>query len=133
MGETPPRTLVCHVADRVEGAVYIGRAVPSHNLQRSIFANPFKISPDPRYRCTRAQAVDKYQARIEHDILEGRPSKILANLPSLRGKYLACWCRHLEEQPSPENRCHADVLIHFLETYSDEELEQLGAGSHDLV
>ncbi len=29
---------------------------------------------------------------------------ILANLPSLRGKNLACWCKH--GQP-----CHADVLL----------------------
>ncbi len=36
--------------------------------------------------------------------LKARRDRILTNLPSMRGKNLACWCK--QSQP-----CHADVLL----------------------
>jgi hypothetical protein len=38
------------------------------------------------------------------DQYRDRRAAILAGLPELRGKNLACWCR-------PDRPCHADVLL----------------------
>lgn len=55
--------------------------------------------------------------------------EMLRRLPGLSGKLLACWCRHDGVPPrngitdaGPDNRCHGDVLVHALRTYTDEEL-----------
>lgn len=56
------------------------------------WGNPFRIGRDG----TREEVVAKYEAW-----LATRPD-LLADLPSLRGKRLACWCA-----PLP---CHGDVL-----------------------
>lgn len=91
------RTRVVHVKDRVPGAVYIGRAIPRFRLAGSPFANPFKIDKDG----TRAEVIEKYRQWIQ-----AQPD-LLARLPELRYKPLACWCRPLA--------CHGDVLIELLE------------------
>lgn len=41
---------------------------------------------------------------------EARRQTILARLPDLRGKNLACWCRLKDEKGKPVP-CHADVLL----------------------
>ena len=71
--------------DDCRGAVYVGR--PSR------WGNPFRIGRDG----SRAEAIAKYEAWV----LER--SDLLAALPTLRGRDLACWCA-----PLP---CHADVLL----------------------
>ncbi len=38
----------------------------------------------------------------------GRRAKLLARLPELRGKHLACWC------PLEASACHADVLLELI-------------------
>lgn len=93
-GET---TRVVHVKDKVPGAVYIGRAMPRQGLKASPLANPYHIGKDG----TREEVIAKYRAW-----LLAQPD-LLARLPELRGKALACWCH-------PE-RCHGDVLITLLE------------------
>lgn len=65
--------------------VYIGRP--------SKWGNPFEIGKHG----TREEVIEKYRR-----YLESRPS-LLAALPDLRGKVLACWCA-----PLP---CHGDVLL----------------------
>ncbi|HEX9813282.1 MAG TPA: DUF4326 domain-containing protein [Burkholderiales bacterium] len=50
---------------------------------------------------TPALAVERYRQWARN---WRHPSKLLARLPELRGKNLACWCRL--DQP-----CHADVLL----------------------
>lgn len=67
------------------GTIRIGR--PSR------WGNPFKIGRDG----TREEVVAKYE-----QYLLGRPD-LLARLPDLRGKDLACWCHPLA--------CHGDVLL----------------------
>jgi len=64
--------------------VYIGRP--------SIWGNPFEIDKDG----TRGEVIDKYR-----DWLLGQP-ELLAQLASLRGKTLGCWCAPLA--------CHGHVL-----------------------
>jgi len=81
-----PITRVVH-CKRSAHDVYIGR--PSQ------WGNPFQIGRDG----DRAQVIAKYEAW-----LLTQPS-LLAQLPSLRGKTLACWC-------SPQ-ACHGDVLARY--------------------
>ena len=64
--------------------IFIGRP--------SKWGNPFKIGRDG----TREEVIEKYRAWILT-----RPD-LLAEIPTLRGKKLACYC-------SPA-RCHGDVL-----------------------
>lgn len=68
-----------------EHDVYVGRP--------SKWGNPFHVGKDG----TREQVIARYRT-----YLEGQPG-LLAQLPKLRGKVLACWCA-----PLP---CHADVLL----------------------
>lgn len=71
--------------------VYIGRG------RGSIWGNPFVIGKDG----TRDEVIEKYRQYIL-----GKP-ELLAQLETLRGKTLACWC-------APQ-RCHGDVLVELLE------------------
>jgi hypothetical protein len=76
--------------------VYIGRRArrtrTGSMLEASVWANPFVIGIDG----TRAEVVEKFRSRL----LES--PDLLAQLPTLQGKRLACWCA-----PEP---CHGDVL-----------------------
>jgi len=65
--------------------VYIGR--------RSKWGNPFIMGPDG----TRAEVIAKFEEWIMEQ------PELLADLPSLRGKRLGCFCAPLE--------CHGDVLV----------------------
>jgi hypothetical protein len=80
----------------------------------SNFGNPFTVAAareigfnDPHYA-----AVLAFRAWLDgfpwacgcDEDHEARRQTILARLPELRGKNLACWCRN--DQP-----CHADVLL----------------------
>jgi len=110
-------TRVVHVNDNVPGAIYIGRAVPRRGIKTSKWANPFRISAD----MTRYEAIECYDA----EITAGSRAGLLADLPELRGKALACWCRHDGEERTVANACHGDVLVEILETYTDDELQEL--------
>jgi hypothetical protein len=82
----------------------------------TLFGNPFSIK---EYGHDRAVAL--HRAWIEgrlHDpsmpaktrrLLERRREEVLAALPSLKGKNLACWCP-LPERGQPDN-CHAAALL----------------------
>lgn len=76
-------TLVVHKRERHD--VYVGRP--------SKWGNPFRIGPN----FSRKEAI----ARYRYWLMNERPD-LMAALPELRGKVLACWC-----EPMP---CHADVL-----------------------
>lgn len=76
--------------------VYIGRP--------SIWGNPFTIGQDG----SRLEVIQKYRKWILTQ------TELLAKLPELRNKVLACWC-------SPE-ACHGDVLkelIDEMDNYSE--------------
>lgn len=76
-------TTVVH-CKRAPYDVYIGRPSP--------WGNPFVIGRDG----SREQVVEQYEIW-----LRGQPD-LMASLPDLKGKVLACWCHPLA--------CHGDVL-----------------------
>jgi hypothetical protein len=79
------------------GEVYIGRRAVHGRLPESKWANPFKMGRDG----TREEVVVKYEAW-----LRAQP-ELIAALPELRGKDLACWCAPLA--------CHGDVILRLVE------------------
>lgn len=116
------QTRVVHVRDHVPGAISIGRANRRSNLPASPFANPFVIG---RIWGDRAQVVESYRQHL----LTGAGRPLLAELPALRGKPLACWCRHEGEVRTPRTVCHGDVLVSLVNAYTDDELRAMGAPS----
>ncbi|MEU0408509.1 DUF4326 domain-containing protein [Streptomyces griseorubiginosus] len=87
--------------------VYVGRrwTMGGWDLPRHPLYNPFAYDTATRRRDgTRAEVMAKYRAYL----LE-RPD-LLALLPGLRGRALACWCA-----PEP---CHADVLAELADQLS---------------
>lgn len=117
-------TRVVHVNDRVEGAIYIGRANGRRRLARSPWANPWAIRGDPRIPERRDYVIDLYRVGLTTG---GRAQ--LADLPLLRGKALSCWCRHDGEPRTAATACHGDVLVELLERYTDDELRAMGGAS----
>ena len=55
---------------------------------------------------------DWIEGRRRPEHLEAQRSVLLARLPELRGKDLACWC-------PPHRHCHADVLLDLANRPSD--------------
>lgn len=108
-------TRVVHVRDQVKGAVYVGRRQHWLGLAQSPFANPFPIATGQ----PRAPVIARCRAR-----LLAEPS-LLRRLPELRGRPLACWCRHDGEPRTEANACHGDVLVELLETHTDDELRAM--------
>ena len=87
--------------------VYVGRrwTMGGWDLPRHPLYNPFAYNTATRKRDgTRAEVMARYRAYL----LE-RP-ELLALVPALRGRALACWC-------APE-LCHAEVLAELAETLS---------------
>jgi hypothetical protein len=120
----PTSGRVVHVNDNVPGAVYIGRAAPRRRLKASKFANPYKVED-----WGRSEAIANYRSRSGLFLQPGWIEDLIA----LRGKPLACWCRHDGEPKTAANACHGDVLLELLEKYSDDELRAMardkGTGS----
>ena len=79
--------------------VYTGRQNPRYRLGRSKWANPFKIGPDG----SREEVMAKYRAWIQEQ------PELLAALPELAGKRLACWCRP-PEGFNGRVLCHGQIL-----------------------
>lgn len=135
MSTTQTRTRVIHVHDMPNhpDAVYIGRAMPGKGLKASKWANRYKIGAPAAHwgqkdPITREGALFGYSTDIWH----GPNRHMLADLPELRDKPLACWCRHDSVPmtngstlPGPDNRCHGDLLVHWLDTFTDEELREM--------
>ena len=78
-----------------DNEVYIGHRCTrgGWDLPESRWANPFRVRRDG----TREQVIAKYAAWLVDQ------PELMAALPELRGKDLACWCA-----PAP---CHGDVLL----------------------
>lgn len=111
-----PGVLVSHVKEQLPAAVYVGRAVPRSGLTASPFANPTRIGGS----VDRASAIRRYH----HHMLD-RPD-LVARLPELRGKTIACWCRRSDEPRTVDTVCHADVLDLWLRYFADGTLRWLG-------
>lgn len=77
--------------------------------RRSIFGNPFKITPT----CTRKDSIRKYKGRFDRLIANDPHFKQAVEL--LKGHTLGCWC-----VPLP---CHGDVIIEYLNGLETEGLE----------
>jgi Domain of unknown function (DUF4326) len=92
-----PHPLVVNLRTTHRWDIYIGRASPRRRLKASIWANPFRIGPDG----TRAAVIAQYEAWLLTQ------PHLLAQLPSLYGKVLSCWCA-----PKP---CHGEVLAKLAE------------------
>jgi hypothetical protein len=118
------QTRVVHVEDNIPGAVYIGRPNPRHGLKGSKWANPYKIG-EPTItgmgHLSRQMVIRRYR-----NDLGGVKRHLLSELPELRGKPLACWCRHAGEERSDDTACHGDVLVELLKSYTDDELRAMG-------
>jgi hypothetical protein len=87
--------------------IYVGRrwTLGGWDLPRHPLYNPFAYdTPRRRRDGTRAEVMAKYRA-----YLSARPD-LLALVPALRGRTLACWC-------APQ-LCHAGVLAELAETLS---------------
>ncbi len=106
-------------ADHVSGEmflcdpfVYIGRRQhwgAGRHFAKSIWHNPFSAK-----RYGREEAI-----RLFEDYARSDP-RLMARLPELRGKVLACWC-------APQ-RCHATVLLRLLAETGEEEIESVPCG-----
>lgn len=68
------------------------------------YGNPFKVTEDR----SEAEAAMAFHTWLTVDTCHAgipeRKAALLAALPELRGKNLACWCK-------PGKFCHADVLL----------------------
>ena len=107
-------TRVIHISemDRFPDAVYIGRAVTRRGIKASKWGNPFRPGKDGH----RTEVMERYDAYLhEHP-------ELVRQIPDLRGKPLACWCRHDGEAQTADNLCHADILARWLDQRSDDEL-----------
>lgn len=85
------KTTVTHIKNAPKDAIYIGR--PSQ------WGNPFSHLSGTKAIYvvkTREEAVTKYREWILTQ------PRLLADLPKLKGKILACWCH--------PKACHGDVL-----------------------
>jgi hypothetical protein len=110
-------TRVVHVHDNVPGAVYIGRANGHRGLKASPWANPHKIGP----QMTRSEAVWAYYEDLTERLATTARQGILDDLYELRGKPLACWCRHDGEARTADNMCHGDAIVAVLRDLGWEE------------
>lgn len=118
MTVSSPATRICHVDEMkdIPEAIYIGRANPSRWLAESKFHNPFPVGKEQH---ARHWSLQRFRAYLKQDEKFGI---VLGDLPRLRGKPLACWCRRSNEPLRLNNECHGDVLLEYLDGYTDEEL-----------
>ena len=77
--------------------VYIGRSTQrgGWNLPQSLWHNPFSVN-----KLGREEALRQYEIYVRNNPL------LMAQLGTLRGKVLGCWCK-----PEP---CHGDILLKLL-------------------
>jgi hypothetical protein len=94
--------------DRITLSRAKGWRMPENTVKvdrSTIWGNPFRVG-EAHYP-TASIAVARFRAALTQSPAPAPDShmgRILARLPELRGKNLACWCRTGEP-------CHADVLL----------------------
>lgn len=93
--------------------IYIGRPMRDFP-QGSIWGNKFVIGVDG----TREEVILKYEAWLINQ------PHLMAQLESLRGKLLGCWCR-VSTDKSRKCGCHGDVLVRLLEGPDEQEPKQI--------
>jgi hypothetical protein len=95
-----------------DGMVYIGRFQfwgPRRYFRRSPFANDFGVN-----RYGREESLRRYEEKLRSN------PELMAKLPELRGKTLACWCAGEEGTPKELTLedppfCHGQVLLRMIE------------------
>lgn len=116
--DTSAPTVVCLKRSKKTGRViqdcdyYIGREETrgGWKLQRSHFANPFRVPEDGDI----AEVKRKYEAHVRAN--EG----LMALIPTLAGQRLGCWCKQKATDP-----CHGDVIVKlYRELVSEKRKEQ---------
>jgi hypothetical protein len=94
--------------EAIADLVYVGRAQRFSKKKcarvTSDWASPFKPKDYPREKNPAAACVEAYR----QDLLK-KPA-LLARLPELRGKVLACWCCDWPGHGEPPAPCHAVLL-----------------------
>lgn len=80
--------------------VYIGRGLPNH--EESIWHNPFKVG----LNVSRQDVLEQYDTYLTLS------KELQAQLSSLQGKTLGCWCVTAE---SPEENCHGHIIAAHVE------------------
>src|SRR6185437_9849080 len=87
--------------------LYVGRAMPHHKnpaiRQGSIWGNPFKNGPS-------AYLLGRYEEYVRN-----RPD-LVAQLHTLRGQTLGCWCATWDGVSQPPPACHAVVLAQLADS-----------------
>jgi hypothetical protein len=106
------RTRIVSIKSGEPWDVYIGRANWSRRLKQSKWFNPFRIG---KYG-TREDVIEHYRQAIQ-----SRPD-LLAALPELRGKVLACWCKPAEGFKG-RLLCHGQILAGLADGAPPEEVE----------
>lgn len=71
--------------------------------RRTKWGNNFKVRPGSYATPTVEAAVDLYRYALSNGV-DPWFERLRSQLPELRGKDLACWCK-------PGDSCHADVLL----------------------
>jgi hypothetical protein len=111
---------IIHVSEmrRFPDCVYIGGRNSRYGLAQSPFHNPFRVTE-------RTEDVSRHMACLAYrdylrSSIEGR--KVLALLPTLRGKDLACWCRTSDATGTAWQECHGDQILRLLRDHTDAEL-----------
>ena len=106
LASRPSRVRLQGVARRLpDGWIYIGRGSSKYGLGPSVWANPFRIGRDG----DRDHCIELFRCH-----LRAFPA-LLARLPELRGKKLACHCSMYEG-------CHGDVLVQEFAANAEEHL-----------
>ncbi len=101
------RTTVINITSGAPYDVYIGRQRSpkmwggGYYLPRSPWHNPFRVAKDATH-----EEIALVLGKFERYLIEERPD-LVTQLPDLRGKTLACWCK-----PGP---CHGDALARLSE------------------
>ncbi len=92
--------------------VYIGRDMSFYvdGAFGSKWKNPFKVAKAGREYKNKKNyyTLDESLSLYKKHILDS--PELMASLPELKGKVLGCWCK--------PNRCHGDVLLELIESYT---------------
>lgn len=92
-----------------ENSVYIGRSNAKNNLDKSLYANPFKVETPEQ----RGSTIEAYTEYFWNNVVDGTFSK--DGLRELTGKQLVCYCKPLA--------CHGDVVKDAVDLLVNNEAE----------
>jgi hypothetical protein len=118
-----------------ENVQYVGRAMPRDNRPAikagSPFGNPFRVGMPAAKAVAILRGVGVVDVETDggpldmEDVLfayaawvRAQP-KLMALLPSLRGRALGCWCCDWSPEQEPHGCCHAEMLAAMVEDLAE--------------